>query len=80
MGSRALEVPNCEDIILKDGETRLQIKAKGFGNFMLWTEVPNMVCIEPITFYPYAVEPKNLHEGFRYLDNKAQTFKVTLIP
>jgi len=80
VGSRAMEVPNCEDILLKDGERKLQIKTKDFGNFMLWTEVRNMVCIEPITFYPYTVEQRNLHEGFRYLDNKTQTFKVTLMP
>lgn len=77
VGSRALEVPNCEEILLKD-EKQLQIKTKGFDNFMLWTEVPNMVCIEPVTFYPYTVEQRNLHEGFRYLGDTAETFKVWL--
>lgn len=79
VGSRALEVPNCEEILLKD-EKQLQIKTEGFGNFMLWTEVPNMVCIEPITFYPYAVEQRNLHEGFQYLEDGAKTFKVWIKP
>ena len=77
VGSRALEVPDCEEILLKDGET-LRIKTQGFGNFMLWTEVPNMVCIEPVTFYPYAVGQERLHEGFHYLDGEAKTFKVSL--
>lgn len=77
VGSRALEVPNCEEILLKD-KKQLLIKTEGFGNFMLWTEVPNMVCIEPITFYPYAVEQRNLNEGFQYLGNGEQTFKVKI--
>ncbi len=79
VGSRALEVPNCEEILLKD-KKHLRIKTEGFGNFMLWTEVPNMVCIEPITFYPYTVEQRNLHEGFQYLGDGARTFKVWITP
>jgi len=79
VGNRAFEVPDCNEILLKD-KKQLRIKTEGFGNFMLWTEVPNMVCIEPITFYPYAVEQRNLHEGFRYLNNGAKTFKVWIRP
>ena len=29
-----------------------QFKTKGFDNIMFWTEVNNMVCLEPITQYP----------------------------
>jgi hypothetical protein len=47
---------------------------------MLWTEVPNMICIEPITFYPYAVDQMQLHDGFDYLTDEDRNFKVTLIP
>lgn len=79
VGSRALEVPNCEEILLKD-EKQLRIKTEGFGNFMLWTEVPNMVCIEPISFYPYAVAQRNLNEGFQYLGDRARNFKVWIKP
>ena len=75
VGNRAFQVPDCDEILLKD-EKQLRIKTEGFGNFMLWTEVPNMVCIEPITFYPYAVEQRNLNEGFQYLGNGQKTFKV----
>lgn len=78
-GSKALEVADCNSITLKD-EKELTIKTEGFGHFMLWTEVPNMVCIEPITFYPYSVDQKELHEGFRYLDKIEKSFKVFLIP
>lgn len=79
VGSRALHVPNCERILLKD-EKSLEIRTKGFGNFMLWTEVPNMVCIEPITFYPYAVAQEKLHQGFTVFNGKAKEYSVFLHP
>lgn len=76
VGSRALQVPDCTSITLKDKE-QITIETEGFGNFMCWTEVRNMVCIEPISFYPYAVKQMNLHEGFLHLDGTA-SFKVSL--
>ncbi|WP_036152251.1 aldose epimerase family protein [Maribacter forsetii] len=79
VGSRALQVPKTDTIILKD-EKSLQITSEGFSHFMLWTEVPNMVCIEPITFYPYAVAQENLAEGFMVLKNEPAMFKVALKP
>ncbi|RIV46868.1 aldose 1-epimerase [Flagellimonas pelagia] len=78
VGSRAYQVPDCNSITLKD-ERQITIEAKGFGHFMCWTEVKNMVCIEPISFYPYAVEQKDLEKGFQYLKGKAE-FKVMLKP
>jgi len=78
-GGRALEVSNCQSITLRD-DKELTIKTEGFGHFMLWTEVSNMICIEPITFYPYAVEQVELHKGFDYLSDEDRHFKVTLIP
>jgi galactose mutarotase-like enzyme len=79
VGNRALEIPDCDKILLKD-EKELRITTEGFGHFMLWTEVPNMLCIEPITFYPYAVEQRNLHEGFQYLGDGARKFRVGVRP
>jgi len=79
VGSRAMQVPDCESVVLNDGRN-LAISTEGFGNFMLWTEVDNMVCIEPITFYPYAVEQKNLHKGFFELNADNGKFKVHLQP
>nr|WP_299532831.1 aldose 1-epimerase [Ulvibacterium sp.] len=79
VGSRALQVPDCTEIVLKD-EKELRIKTQGFKHFMLWTEVPNMVCVEPITFYPYAVDQKNLQQGFRNLKDTQEEFKVTIVP
>lgn len=77
VGNRAFHVANCNTIVLKD-KKELKLVTEGFGNFMLWTEVPNMVCIEPITFYPYAVEPKNLHKGFEYINKSEKIFKVNI--
>ncbi|MBU3027634.1 aldose 1-epimerase [Zobellia galactanivorans] len=75
VGSRALEVADCEEIVLKD-QKELRIRTEGFGNFMLWTEVPNMLCIEPITFYPYAVPQAKLFEGFSYLKDEDAQLRV----
>lgn len=77
VGSRALQVADCKTIILKD-KRNLSIKTEGFNNFMLWTEVPNMICIEPISFYPYAVEADKLHTGFDALMQGPRVFKVFL--
>jgi len=77
VGSRAYEVADCSEITLKDSKT-LRINSQGFENFMLWTEVTNMLCIEPVSFYPYAVEQKNLDKGFRQLINEPARFKVSL--
>jgi galactose mutarotase-like enzyme len=53
-GSKALPVFDCEEILLNNQSgIDLKIKTTGFGHFMLWTEVNNMLCIEPITQYPY---------------------------
>nr|WP_297785468.1 aldose 1-epimerase [uncultured Allomuricauda sp.] len=78
VGSRALQVADCNSITLKD-DREITIETEGFGHFMCWTEVRNMVCIEPISFYPYAVEQVNLHQGFQKLKDSAQ-FKVVLKP
>lgn len=77
VGSRALQVADCEKIVLSDKRS-LSISTEGFGNFMLWTEVVNMVCIEPITFYPYAVGQDELNTGFEFLGNGPKAFKVFL--
>ncbi|MEP3211124.1 MAG: aldose 1-epimerase [Maribacter sp.] len=75
VGSKAFKVKGYDEVVLKD-KNELRIRTEGFGNFMLWTEVPNMICIEPITFYPYEVAQTNLHDGFQYLQDTSETFKV----
>ncbi|WP_027078411.1 aldose epimerase family protein [Maribacter antarcticus] len=79
VGSSALHVPNCKKMVLSDRQP-LEITTTGFTSFMLWTEVSNMVCIEPITFYPYAVAQENLHEGFSTLDGNSKEYTVFLKP
>ncbi|MFT6934715.1 MAG: hypothetical protein ACJAUQ_001105 [Maribacter sp.] len=79
VGSKALHVPNCEKMVLEDRQA-LEITTTGFTSFMLWTEVSNMVCIEPITFYPYAVAQENLHEGFTTLEGDSKEYTVFLKP
>lgn len=78
VGNRALPVEDCSSITLKD-EKQITIETEGFGSFMCWTPVKNMVCIEPISFYPYAVNQTELHQGFQKLDDTAE-FKVVLQP
>lgn len=78
VGSRAFEVTNCNELTLVD-EQSLTIRTEGFQHFMCWTEVSNMICLEPITFYPYAVSQKNLHTGFQKLEDVV-TFTVFLQP
>jgi len=79
VGNRALHVPNCEEIILSDSQS-IEITTTGFRGFMLWTEVANMVCIEPITFYPYIVAQENLHEGFTILGSHKKEYAILLKP
>ena len=79
VGNRAMEIAHCDKVVLSDQET-IEIKTEGFGHFMLWTEVENMICIEPITFYPYSLPTTKLHEGFDYLEGTEKEFKVCLRP
>ena len=79
VGNVALPVLDCDFLVLSDTK-ELGIQTQGFGNFMLWTEVPNMICLEPITFYPYTVEQRQLHSGFYHLGEKEHTFEVVLRP
>lgn len=51
-GSNAFPVLETEKITLKNiDKNDIEISTSGFNNFMLWTEVDNMLCIEPITQY-----------------------------
>lgn len=77
VGNRAFHVKDCSSITLKD-ERSITIETKGFGQFMCWTEVRNMLCIEPITFYPYSVNQQNMHLGFQYLKDTDAVFKVLI--
>ncbi|MAD97635.1 MAG: aldose epimerase [Flavobacteriaceae bacterium] len=52
VGSNAFPVLDINTIRLKHNDKKdVVLETKGFDNFMLWTEVPNMICIEPISQY-----------------------------
>ena len=72
-GSDAFPLLESEEVVLINYDKKnLQINTKGFHNFMLWTEVNNMVCIEPITQYTsftdqqFSEENMQLSKGKNY--------------
>ncbi|WP_431122998.1 aldose 1-epimerase [Flagellimonas flava] len=77
VGSRAFQVQDTTSILLRD-KRDIIIATEGFGHFMCWTEVRNMICIEPISFYPYSVSQDQLHQGFQQLKGEEVVFKVVL--
>ncbi|AOW19981.1 aldose 1-epimerase [Urechidicola croceus] len=79
-GSTAFPILNTNQVTLVKTEGQnIKIKTKGFNNFMLWTEVPNMLCIEPITEYPYVGE-KMLNSQLFNSSKGAQKFSIYLNP
>ncbi|RCS26071.1 aldose 1-epimerase [Polaribacter sp. WD7] len=77
-GSNAFPVLNSDTIILKNiGKNDVEISTTGFHNFMLWTEVDNMVCIEPITHYTSYTNQK-FSENNMTLSKGKNVFSVTL--
>ena len=76
--SNAFPILNTDKIILKNiDKDDLEISTKGFGNFMLWTEVDNMVCIEPITQYTSYTDQKFSEENMSISKGK-NIFSVQL--
>ena len=72
VGDRAYHVPACTDVLLRDGGAgAVRLQTQGFGAFMLWAPVATMICVEPITYYPYDGGATRLPEGFRTLDEEA---------
>lgn len=80
VGDTAFPVLHTNTIRLKkDGELDIEIVTKGFDNYMLWAPVPTMVCIEPITAYPYVaggIASGNLFQ--KLLENNS--FEVVISP
>ena len=77
-GADAYPLLNSDKITLKNKEKEdLEITTKGFDNFMLWTEVYNMLCIEPITIYPVPFNEK-LSEKEMHLSSGLETFSVSV--
>ncbi|MFZ3273536.1 MAG: aldose 1-epimerase [Lutibacter sp.] len=80
-GSTAYPVLNTQEIkLIKNKGYNISIKTKGFDNFMLWTEVPNMLCIEPITAYPYTKDEPPLSEKLFSVSNGKDSFEAVIAP
>jgi hypothetical protein len=47
---------------------------------MLWSPDAGMLCIEPITFYPYKNPKGELSSGFMKLTGNTAQFSVSLEP
>ena len=79
-GNTAYPILNSDEILLiKKSGNILSIKTTGFNNFMLWTPVSNMLCIEPITAYPYA-EGALLSKELFNNSNGIDTFELEITP
>ena len=77
-GSNAFPILETDKITLKNIDKKdLEITTKGFDNFMLWTEVNNMVCIEPITHYTSYTNQKFSEKNMSVL-NGIITFSVSI--
>ena len=77
-GSNAFPILNSNKIILKNiNKNDLEITTKNFNNFMLWTEVDNMICIEPITQYTSYTNQKFSEENMS-LSKGENNFSVTI--
>ncbi len=80
-GSTAYPVLNTQEIkLIKTKGFNIGIKTEGFNNFMLWTEVPNMLCIEPITAYPYTEGELQLSKKLFNISNRKDYFEVVITP
>jgi len=79
-GSNAFPILNSDKITLKNiDKNDIEITTKDFDNFMLWTEVDNMVCIEPITQYISYTDQKFSEENMRLSKGK-NTFSIAIKP
>lgn len=76
-GDRALQVADRQELVLS-GRHSLHFKTRGFSHFMLWSPHPGMLCIEPITYYPYSRGQAQLHEGFEYLGREKVAYGLKL--
>jgi len=80
-GHNAFPVLNSEKIILENTDkNHLEISTTGFHNFMLWTQVDNMLCIEPITQYTSYTGQKFSEENMRLSEGKNSfSFEIKIL-
>lgn len=79
VGGKALPFLNTNEInLIKESGYHINIKTLGFNHFMMWTEVTNMLCIEPITAYPYT--GSKLTSDLFNIAKEKTNFKVIITP
>ena len=77
-GSNAFPFLNTAKIVLENIDKKnVEMTTKGFDNFMLWTEVDNLLCIEPITQYTSYTDQKFSEENMR-LSKGENLFSVAI--
>jgi galactose mutarotase-like enzyme len=70
-GDNAFPVLNTNKIILENIDRNpLEVAITGFDNFMLWTPIDNMICIEPITQYTSYTDEKFSEKNMRLSEGK----------
>ena len=81
VGHNAYPVLNTEKIVLENiNRNHLEISTTGFKNFMLWTQVENMLCIEPITQYTSYTDQKFSEDNMRLSEGKNYfSFKIKIL-
>ena len=57
----------------------IHLKTEGFNNIMFWTEVKNMICIEPITQYPNLKTQSYSSKNMRISKGK-EVFLIIITP
>jgi len=79
-GDTAYPILNTNEVsLVKKTGFNINIKTNGFNNFMLWSPAKNMLCIEPITAYPYA-EGELLSKKLFNSSNGVDAFEILLTP
>ncbi len=79
-GADAFPVLKSSKISLVHSDTyAVDISTEGFNNFMLWTEVDSMLCIEPITQFPDLVEQQYSQDNMS-ISNGKEIFTVFVNP
>lgn len=76
-GASAYVLKNATAIHVKSNYD-LELTTKGFPHMMLWSPTTNMMCVEPITWYPYAIPQQPILNGFNTIKTETTAFSVHL--
>ena len=81
VGDNAFPFLDCNKITLENIDRKhLEITTTGFQNFMIWSPVNNMLCIEPITQYTSYTNEKFSEENMRLSEGKNNfSFEIKLL-